>query len=429
MRCLLGGGKLSPVARRVAALSVAAVLALIVATPTSAATRVNYRAFDDTAPKTFFNKGGLKLIGQCFGGDALRIYASTSVDDAMIHANSQGGGSGDEYFEEDDFDTADGEIELVGGNFGLDATDDSSGQIVYGRPGGANVSIDWLAEEGGDGYSGARDCIFQGTARVVGAGSSGRANFRFDQGQPATTFFSQGGLSLIGTCTPGGLGVTARTNTENSMIHANSQYSGNNQNALVDNDLDPGADFFLPNAVNGTLDNASGQIVYGKPGGNNVTVDWAAEDGGQALGKDCVFNGTARVRKSGDSLRVNFRVPSGNAGPTTFFSKGGLKLIGQCTSEELTVTAASGKDFSTVHFNGQRFGTATEGGNNSFHTDTDDWREIFGDMGLDQDDSSGQIVHTAYNGTNVTVRWASEETNGFQDHDCDFIGTAEVGKP
>jgi hypothetical protein len=404
-----------------------AVLVLgVFAGPASAASRVSYRALDGSAPKTFYNNGGLKLIGECDPGDSMTITAKTTVDDAMFHANSQGGNSGDAYFEDDNFDIADSLEFLNAGN--LDALDSSSGQIEYGRPGGTNVSIAWLAEEG-DGYSQARDCIFQGTARFVDSGSSYRANYRFDQPNGPTEFFNHGGLRLIGQCSPGGLSVEAKTTTDNSMIHANSQYSGNAQNALTDNDFDAADSFLLQNAVNGFLDNASGQIVYAKPGGTNVTVDWAGEDGHSALDRDCVFNGTARVRSSGDAKRVNFRVPSGDAGPTTFFSQGGLKLVGECDSGDLDVTLTTSKDHGSIHYNGQRFGTATDNENDFFGADPDDWLELFGSQGLDEEDSSGQIIYTAYSGTNVTIRYAGEETDGFSNYPCAFIGTAEVGSP
>ena len=64
---------------------------------------------------------------------------------------------------QDDFDKADGEDLL--GNLGAD--DDASGQIVYSRPGGVNVTVDWLAERS-DAYGATKDCVFAGTARVLG---------------------------------------------------------------------------------------------------------------------------------------------------------------------------------------------------------------------------------------------------------------------
>lgn len=415
--------------RRLIGVTAACLAALVLGATladSASAARVSYRAFDGSAPKTFYDNGGLKLIGECDPGDQMTITARTTVGNAMFHANSQGGNSGDSYFEDDDFDTADQLEFLNAGN--LDADDSASGQIEYGRPGGSNVSIAWLAEES-DGYAMARDCVFQGTARFVDSGSSYRANYRFDQPNGPTTFFNQGGLKLIGQCTLGGLSVTAKTSTDDSMIHANSQYATDNVAALADNDFNIADSFLLQDAAGGFLDNVAGQIVYAKPGGTNVTVDWAAEDGHHALDRDCVFNGTARVRSSGDLKRVNFRVPSGDAGPTTFFSQGGLKLIGKCVAGDLDVTLATGVDHASIHYDGQRPFTATSFDNDSFSTDPDDWPELFGSQGLDEEDNSGQIIYTSYSGTNVTIRYAGEELDGFSNYPCAFVGTAEVGTP
>jgi hypothetical protein len=411
----------------------AVALSAVFSGPAGAATRVSYRAFDDQAERVFFDKGGLQLVGDCDFDDTMTVYARSTVNGATLHANSQGGNSGVAYRDVDVFNAGAGnQVNLLGSSPGLDAADSSSGQLVYGRPGGANVSVDWLAEEG-DGYAMSRDCVFSGTARFVDGSSSSRANYRVNGPNSDTTFFNQGGLKLSGSCTMTGVqSITARTTTDNSMIHANSQYTGPGVDYEENDDFDDEDSFDLATAADGAMDNAIGQIIYAKPGGTNVTVDWAAEDDGDALGRDCVFNGTARVRSSGDPLRVNFRVPSGTAGPTTFFNQGGLKLSGTCsTGPDLDVNVSTTSDFASIHFNGHDPVSSYTFDNDFFNSDTDSPFELFTQLGTvnGADDTAGQIIYSSYGGTNVTIRFAGEEGDGFSNYPCVFVGAAEIGTP
>lgn len=381
---------------------------------------------DGESQRVFFEKGGLQLIGRCdLGG--LDVYARSTVADGMLHANDQGAGTND-YYEYDDLD-AGVMVNLSSTMFSL-GTDDNAGQLVFGRPGGTTLSIDWLAEYG-EGYNGERDCIFQGTARRVDSSSPDRANYRVNTDDGPTTFFNRGGLKLIGQCTGFTLDVTAKTSTDHAVIHANSQYINDGFDAASDNDFNTGETLNLEDAANGLMDNTVGQIVYAKPGGKTVTVEWAAEDDAEALDRDCVFNGVARVRESGDAKRVNFRVPQGGtAGATTFFSQGGLKLKGECTAgvPHLNVLVSTTSGNTTIHYNGQYGSVAKFDENDSFDSDPGDRFSLIGELVLfvEDEDASGQIVYSSFGGTNVTVHWAELGDPGGS-YRCAFVGTAEVG--
>jgi hypothetical protein len=403
---------------------------MILAAPAEAGTvkRVSYRANDDQPSRTFFNHGGLKLIGDCDPGFGLRVVAESKVDGAMINANSQSASFSPEYAMNDDFDNGD-QLTIVGSG-GFAETDSNSGQIIYGRPGGKNVTVDWLAEEGA--YA-ARDCAFVGTGRVVDGTSSSRANYRVDADDGPTTFFNQGGLKLVGNCNMSHMDVIAQTTTSDASIHANSQYFGDNADYAEDNDFDTGNDFDLSDASGGQLDDSSGQLIYARPGGTNVTIDWSARYL-NALGRDCVFNGTARVRSSGDPKRVNYRIPAGSPATavSTFFNQGGLKLAGGCdnASTALQVLVSSTKDFADIHYNHQNPSGTGYGEDDTFNADPDDQFSLFGEFAIAPESTSGQIIYSSFGGTNVTIDWMGQEDNGLGGtNDCTFAGTAEVATP
>jgi hypothetical protein len=109
-----------------------------------------------------------------------------------------------------------------------------------------------------------------------------------------------------------------------------------------------------------------------------------------------------------------------------------LKLKGTCSAgPDLNVDMTSGSDHAMVHYNGQEPASASSNENDFFGTDPDDADELFGDLALNngEENSSGQIIYSSYGGTNVTVRWAGEEADGFGSYPCAFVGAAEIGTP
>jgi hypothetical protein len=86
---------------------------------------------------------------------------------ASVHADSQSnfdsmGGAEENYVDDDEIGPGGDELEL----FGTALQDNNSiGQIVYARPNGTYVSVDYLADEA-DALG--QDCLFAGTVSAAG---------------------------------------------------------------------------------------------------------------------------------------------------------------------------------------------------------------------------------------------------------------------
>jgi hypothetical protein len=405
------------------------------ATASASNERVNYRAADNSPDDTFFAKGGLELTGSCDSGN-LSVIASTTVGDALIHYNAQAGSPTAAF--DNDFETTESH-DIVGD---LDAQDSAIGQIVFAKPGGVNVTIDWLSEEEGPFFGSDKNCVFTGHARKAPNDMEGRVNLRTNAGVGQDNiFFQRSGLQLVqagaASCAASGTTeVSARSTVANAMIGDYGQYT--NDPDTVDSDAtdhDPnfdigiGDEMFLSDA--GSMDqNSSGHLVYARSGGTNVTVDYAAEEGPPVLfgDKNCVFVGSTRVAESGSSNRVNFR-PTGDAPLAKFFQLGGLKLRAQCSSSEMTVTAKTAHDDAMIHW-GYQFPNNGDNGNENDIFATTDEEEIYGAGSLDGS-LGGQIVYSRPGGVNVTVDFMAEENDLPFDGDrpCAFVGTAEKNAP
>jgi hypothetical protein len=366
----------------------------------------------------------------------LDLKARSRYDHALLHANLQKLGDSPAAIGVNDFNSGSAnEINLRTNLAGGDL-DSTAGQIIYARPGGINVTIDFLAEEGSP--FGDKDCAFTGNAAVVGSGSSSRVNFRSTAGVGQDKiFYENGGLRLVqaGAASCGAVSptieVSARTKVENAMVAAFAQYPAIGVTASADPDFDPGSgdetDLTTPPADF----NSSGHLVYSRSGGRNISVDYAAhEEVGLFDGtKNCAFVGSARRADSGSSHRVNFR-PAGDQALTTFFQDGGLILQGSCASGELVVNAKTNVDTAAIHLTAQQPVTGHDY-DESDTFNTGDTVAVFGPTAAFDSSAGGQIVYSRPGGVNVTVDWHGEE--GGQPlggtKSCAFVGTAEKNKP
>jgi hypothetical protein len=422
-------------------------VALLTAIPGSAlGARVNYRAVSDSPETKFFDQGGLQLRGECQSGAELLVSARSTVDDALIHYNLQNlepsfASGFDNDFDAGVSDEEDLQAFLAAGGFGLDS---AVGQIVYAKPGGTNVTVDFMVEEEGEGglLGSGKNCVFTGHARVLSTGDADRVNFR-TSADPAgeQTFFSRGGLQLVeddeGNCSGGDQNTRARTTVADAMFGNFDQYTDDEDATdAVDASIEPNFDMGEANErVLFDDNNSANHLVYARSGGKNVTVDWAAEEDGSGLfggTKSCAFVGSARVAESGSPHRVNFRT-DGEEDLTTFFQYGGLRLRGSCEpGSELEVEAKTSYDDAIIHVNYQEPATGHHF-DESDGFDIGDVRPIFGDASVigGNAEAGGQILYSRPGGVNVTVDWMAEE-DGFPlggTKACAFVGTAEKNAP
>jgi hypothetical protein len=427
---------------------------IVPASASAAVHRVDYRAADGDPAKddlTFFSKGGLQLVGDCSPGsggadDDLDVIARTTVANSALHYNAQYQATGEAAAEDDDFDPGEDEdiLGTVGtdedgeGAEGLGIDDDASGQIVYAKPAGGIVTVDWLAEEA-DAYGGARDCVFAGTAQVAKAGSKSAVDFSIDANGPGSGefFFQRAGLRLQGNCDSNGeTFVLGSTTVDHAAIAMTAQPGS----SFAPYGFQSDDDFRTTDSFNplfDDLDHQSGQLLYSRPDGVVLTIDWmtegAADEPDTALGVDCVFAGTVRLRKAKDPARLAFRTPADTA-ERSVLAAGGLLLRADCDAGgDLDALMRSATPHSTTHYNRQTDGDGTErqAGFNNLGPDPDSDVEFLNQFEPPDDPSAGQVVYSAKGGTAVSLDWLAFEGDVYGDpnRDCVFAGNAEVAKP
>jgi hypothetical protein len=427
------------VGRRLTTLALAGALAVLVALPADALgaglKRVSYRATDTDAPRTFFDNGGLRLRGSCEESQDLNVVARTNFDNALISYNAQSF-DGDAYAEDTDLDT--GQNEDLFDELGFSG-DSTAGQIIYARPGGKVVTVDFSSEEG-EINDGDRDCAFVGVARVLDSTSSNRINFRAQTGTGPTEILSKGGLTLTARCTAeeDGFSVLANTAVDDAMIHHNGQSDQPADNTDLANHLD---DFDQDVTYSfDALRTGVGQVIYARPDGKVVTVDWAKHDQASMFGNDtdCAVVGAARVRSPGDPTLLDFAADSPTVG-FPFFTLDGLQLKAACFDEDLITRVRSLSDNSMIHANMQTpFEDPDYGEDDEADNTQEEERPLFGfndpyfeESSNEPDGSSGQLISATEGGTYVTVDWLQEESGEPFDgqDDCAFLGTAEISTP
>jgi len=329
---------------------VAAVVAgaLLTAGPATAATvkeRVFYEGTPGTLDQVFFNQGGLRLIGGCASGPQTTIRIQTTVNNASVHVGAHG--AGEAYADDDNFDTGDS-LDLPAAISG--DGDFEAGQIVYSRPDGTHVSIDWAAQE--DPIPFDQKCLFAGIAQVsvpdgVERGSRRGLDFRADAGDPRKTVLDAAGLRLRASCSPAdALKVVARARRSGGAIFANTHAFGPGVAYADDKRLDASERFKLFDEL-GVADSTVGQLAYISPRKTLVTVDWSGEQGALGNTSDCLFGGTARVAGRKARHRAFFArkraqsVPEPKRGipepdPQRFHRHGPFALLAACgTSQAL----------------------------------------------------------------------------------------------
>jgi hypothetical protein len=352
----------------------------------------------------------------------------------MVHLNGQGfDAPGFGAAEENDFDSGDA-ISLLDA-VGLDG-DFDSGQIVFSRPNGVHVTVDWGALENMNGAPADYRCTFVGSAQIASPGRDPKArkriDFRADVGR-GRGILRAGGLRLRARCYPGGeLDVVAK-------IHANGQ--GTSAPYAWDNNLRVGQRFAFLAAL-GTDSAQTGQLIYANPKGTVVTADWLVEDLDPYEGRrDCAFVGTARVVRKGDTDRAWFApmrtkpiivpraAPRGVPAPDfrTFHKRGPFSLIGGCSTvtelydHSLDVYAAYGRAGGFTGNEQSRTGINQTGSTAVFQSS--------GPLLETPSDNSGHAAMFTTDGAIMTVDWLAQERTAFGTkklrRKCLFAGTTE----
>jgi hypothetical protein len=266
-------------------------------------------------------------------------------------------------------------------------------------------------------------------AAPAACASTKPVRFAVNSDTPESTFFQAGGLKLRGSCLGGSLQVLVGSVTDHSSFHASSidGAGGGSTHYAEDDDLNR-------NEFDGLLatlgaDDATGQLAYSATDGTNVTVNWLAEEGDAFGGTtDCAFVGTARVAKKGAADDVLYQAGS-NSPPRSFFKGGGLRLRGSCEGGDLSLTARSAQNHSTIHADS----IDLSGGGTPAYTEEDGFDADENVHPLDHlaaDDATGQFSYARRDGTNVTVTYLAEEGDAYgATRACVFAGTASVAQP
>src|SRR5204863_5183926 len=109
-----------------------------------------------TASTNVLNTGGLAINAACNTGTALSVSASTSVSGADIHSGGTWGAANQSFYVADDtFDVGNTFDPLQNGTTG---STDLTGTLVYARPDGGVVTVEFLGQET------PALCVFAGTA-------------------------------------------------------------------------------------------------------------------------------------------------------------------------------------------------------------------------------------------------------------------------
>lgn len=175
------------------------------------------------------------------------------------------------------------------------------------------------------------------------AGASGAGfSYRADEGDPgAEKVFSAGGLKLYASCgelITTDLSVTARSTSNNAVIHADAQrdVSGDEVRYDEDDDFDKGKAeaFSITGFAN---EDAVGRIVYTR-GSKVVSIDYVAEDDTVPGEGDCLFAGVAQVQTRGERKAILFR-DKRNDPPERIFQGGGLRITAECQNFMTTPVA------------------------------------------------------------------------------------------
>ena len=195
-----------------------------------------------------------------------------------IHANRQSGVGGG-HFEDDDLDAGES-VALLGG---LGTADSLAGQVVFATPTGRTISADFLSEEE-DAFG--LDCVIGGTARVAGQGFSGAGS---SSAGPTATTIRAIAPSSARSSTRGSSRLTELRHRCRPWRSTRSATRPRSRGVAAHSSS---ADGFVAGggAAQGIVayapltDDASGHGVTAAANGAVASVDWLAEEGGDAFG-------------------------------------------------------------------------------------------------------------------------------------------------
>jgi hypothetical protein len=393
-----------------------------------AAEGVFYAGAAGTGSERIFERGGLKLVARCNQGPELQLTARTREEHAAIHVNSQPGvnPAPTGYAEHDDLSSAVG-LQLFGPVGALDIVNSTirTGELIYARRDGATVTISYLAAQD----FGFPDCGFFGTA-VVAGGQPEVVDYRARSRSDPRTFFDRGGLKLRGSCGEfGALDVVARSRHQNASIHVGSIGSAANDHFAEQDDLDPGVPFDLFSALGTVPDSQSGQIVYSRPGGPNLAIEWLSAEGIFGQESKCAFIGASAIAGRDSPDRADFRSDVGQLS-TVFFDRAGLDLGATCNSGPAFggTFHSSDSDALIQGYNEQydpADATTSSGGSGDETTLTP------GSTPSSFDNAIGQLIVARESNHSVqTLSWMAELGEGLgATKDCAFVGVARLAKP
>ena len=435
----------------------AAALALTGLAPgAQAAKPVDFRAFVSGANQAFFSLAEVNLWGTCanpVGQPVLqpRVEIESDTEDLVVHASSQSevaGGDHHAFRGYDDLDPLDLSQPLIDHPVdepGTLAGDEGVGQIVYATPSKTVVAIDWLAEGIEDDQAQIQPlgvhCAFMGTARQARKGSGSHVFHARAEGTPKKKVFDRGGLELRARCaTDDGqadLDLWARSEVNGATLAAVTQSDvltdGNDEFDFDGTDVmakgNPGQ--VRLDDFDGIVDeDAVGRLVWaGKK--TVVSVDFLAEGEGEALGKDCVFAGVARVAQKGSPRRVLYRRDA--PGPfKTIFEGGALRVANGCpvgVGNNLN-QARTGPDDAPDAIS--HFASTSDLGDDTIdeqaynEDDTmDASNSAFTGASIANSDALGRTVAARESGEITSFDWLADEGGAFG-RDCVLAGTTEI---
>jgi hypothetical protein len=433
---------------------VAAVALLVAASPASGAVskaKIRYVAPTGGSEQTVFDRDGLQIVGGCAPGGDTHIALRGTRDNSMLFVNGQGGESigavGQPGFNS-------GSAVFLPAILLLDGSFDA-GQILFSRPNGTHITIDWAMHEDGL-FPPANQCGFWGVATIAKPGGRNRGtrrriDFRSDASRKGKTVLKAKGLKLKASCRGGNLGVVARTGADHTVVHANAQ--GLTEHYAGDENLRTNERFRLIKRLGLTAGDAldSGQLIYATPRGAVVSVDWIARSNG-AYGTgtkggragtpgaprfDCAFVGTARAlgKRARDRAWFARRRPEPPAGAgrgstpiplTPFFQRSPFGLSGGCaeaegTSRILRVNGTIGEAGAFVGAEQAAAGDAVSGAS-AAGGNTSSALTI-------SDHAAGHTAFVGAGGAVLSVDWLAEERQAFgagkRRKRCLFAGTTE----
>jgi hypothetical protein len=381
--------------------------------------RIFFKANAGSSPATAFKAAGLKLTAHCATGPQLIVKATSSKDSASIHANEQPAlMSSGTYVENDDMTAgAAGAVPILGPD-GMEDVPLTSGQIIYSKPSGKAVTIDFIA---GQGVGTPTTCVFAGAAEV--ASGSAVVNYRANPGTASEVFFHHGGLALSGSCGAGeDLNVVAHSHTKHAIIHVNDQYLTNGFDYLENNDFSPGSPFTIVSHG----DSLAGQVIYSRPNGKTTTIEDLAEE--DIFGKSkCGFIGTNDYATTKTSNSVDFRVDA----PTpqrTVFKRDHVEVDASCDAGPALTASLAASDPSLE----------VQGANAQYAPDQSTFSGSAGSSGSGDftfgyggSHASGQlIVARAGNKSVVAIDYLAETSDAYGGRkDCALVGTSRVLTP